>query len=149
MEWIILSVIIVSISIGIYKLGEKQGIEKVNNVQIDVGTWVKVIKPVKHKSVFLKNPEKVPSGVEGIVTNTKIPDNIILVGKYIAGKEISIFVASPWLESFERSKFMGINEFGKLRIIPESQVSKDVKKTTLEALYEYEEEYKAIFSSNN
>ena len=136
MEWIILSVIIVSITIGIYKSGEKKGIERVNNAQIDVGTWVKVIKPVEHKDATKQKLGEIPTGVRGIVTDTEFPDNVFLVNKYVAGKEISIFVASPWLESFERPELDGINEFGKLRIIPESRVSEDVKKRTLEALHE-------------
>lgn len=130
MEWVILLFIIASIYVA-YKIGEKEGIKRVNRDLIDVGTWIEIVKPVNYKPNENSEQKKIPIGTQGIVTGKgnwpRNPDS-----------HINIWIAYPWSKEWKHPQLYQIIEYEKLRIMPEEEVGNDEKKTTLEALGKWE-----------
>lgn len=114
---------------AIYRFGEKEGTRKMTKKQISMGAWVEIIKPIKFKKYRESKNFKIPKGTLAFVLR-KTKSNTFTLQSKKNKTYIDIWVPNPLPRNLNKNIFR-ISEFAKIKIIPESKVSENIKEDTM------------------
>jgi hypothetical protein len=145
-----------------YVYGIRMGKQNLNKNQIHPGMWVEVEKPFTYKWFSFKDGRsykymRVRKRVRCLVINranhrpisTDVGDLDTFLSQFDRSPpSMDLFLLKPWADKSENRRLYRVSEFGKFRIIKESQIKIDTREEALSS-YRKEEEIMRIIMEDD
>jgi hypothetical protein len=118
-----------AIFFAIYSLGKAHARRAILRASIGIGTWVKIVRPVKAMTKLGKPATTIEAGIQAIVSD---------IDKW---GRVSIWIAEPWVEMLGFKQAYQIENIERLAIIPLDKIDKEDFAKTIKGFQANQQEY--------